>query len=225
MKFLSSNTSLDLEQLDTYIQNTMTQWDIPGLSLAIVKDGKPVVTKGYGTREAGKDLPVDQHTLFPINGGTRLITASALALLVADGQLSWNDRLSDVLPEFKTGSELINQQATVIDALAWRIGVPQEMLACFPNPGLSRRALLDKLQHISQPVGFRTGQGLSHLLVVAAGEIIPAITGISWDDFIQDRLFKPLASISRRCSERCCRSRPSIRLAATDLSRSSGSDA
>ena len=190
----STKPSLNIEQLETYIQNAMAQWDIPGLSLAIVKDGKPVITKGYGTKEIGKDSPVDEHTLFPINGGTRLITASALALLVAEGKLSWGDRLTDVLPEFKTGSELINQQATVIDALAWRIGLPlsMELLACFSNPGLSRRDLLDKLQHITQPSSFRTGQGLSVLLQVAAGEIIPEITGLSWDDFVQKRLFKPL---------------------------------
>ena len=194
MKLLSAKPSLNIDQLETYIQNTMTQWDIPGLSLAIVKDGNPVVTKGYGSREVGKDLPVDEHTLFPISGGTRLVTASALALLVAEGQLSWNDRLSDVLPRFNTGSELINQQATVIDALAWRIGLPltMELLACFSNPGLSRGDLLNKLQHITQPSGFRTGAGISQLLLVVAGEIIPAVTGVNWDDFVQDRLFNPL---------------------------------
>ena len=194
MNSLSAHNSLNIDQLDNYIQNTMTQWDIPGLSLAIVKDGQPVITKGYGNKAVGTDSPVDEHTLFPINGGTRLVTASALALLVEEGKLSWEDRLSDVLPGFKTGSELINQEATVIDALAWRIGLPltMELLACYPNPELSRRDLLDKLQHITQPISFRTGQGMSVFLQVAAGEIIPAVTGISWDDFVQERLFKPL---------------------------------
>ena len=190
-----AQSSLNIEQLDCYIKNVMAQWEVPGLSLAIVKDGQPVITKGYGTKAVGTDSPVDKDTLFPINGGTRLVTASALALLVAEGQLSWDDRLSDVLPGFNTGSELINQQATIIDALAWRIGlsVPKELLTYASNPGLTRQELLDKLQHITQPIGFRTGQGISHLLVVAAGEIIPAITGLSWDDFVQQRLFKPLA--------------------------------
>ena len=189
---LTSVPSLNIDPLETYVQEKMMQWNIPGLSLSIVKDGKPVVVKGYGTREVGQVLPVDQHTLFPISGGTRLITASALALLVAEGQLSWDDRLVDLLPGFKTGSELINQEATLIDALACRIGLPMEKLACFANPRLSRYDLLAKLQYITKPSGFRNGQGASHLLLVAAGEIIPAVTGISWDDFVRDRLFKPL---------------------------------
>lgn len=186
------NYTLNIDHLEDYLLEKMTQWDVPGLSLAILKDGEPVVVKGYGKREVGNELPVDEYTLFPINGGTRLITVSALSLLVAEGRLSWNDRLADVLPWFKTGSELINREATVIDALAWRIGIPHELLASWPSPGLSRRELLDKLQYITKPTGFRTGQGVSSLLFIAAGEIISAISGASWEDFIGDRLFKPL---------------------------------
>ena len=71
---------LNLEQLDRYIETAMDQWKVPGLSLAIVKDGQAVVSKGYGLREVGKDVPVDEHTLFPVTAATRLMTASALAL-------------------------------------------------------------------------------------------------------------------------------------------------
>ena len=184
--------SLNIDRLEAYIQSIMEKWDIPGLSLAIVKDGKPVVVKGYGTKEVGRDLPVDQHTLFPISAGTSMFTASALALLVAEGRLSWDDRLADRLPGFRTGSALLNEQAMVIDALAQRIGLPAEYIACFPSSSLSRADLLHKLRVISEPTGFRTGQGSSFLLTMAAGEIIPALTGDSWDDFIQQRLFTPL---------------------------------
>ena len=201
---------LNIAPLDAYIQKSMDQWAVPGLSLAIVKDGQTVVAKGYGTREVGKDLPVDQETLFPITGGTRLITASALALLVAEGQLSWHDRLVDVLPAFKTGSELINQQATIIDALALRIGLPMELLASFPNPALSRRDLLNKLQHISKPSLFRNGVGASFMMAMAAGEIIPALTGTSWDDFVQDRLFKPLGMSASITSPRLLHTRENV---------------
>ena len=187
-----STRSIDLDHLETYIHTTMTQWDIPGLSLSIVKDGQIIVAKGYGTREVGKNLPVDQYTLFPITGGSRLFTASALALLVAEGRLCWEDRLVDLLPGFKTGSELINQEATLIDAMAMRIGLPGELLASFPNPGLSRQELLNKLQFLNRPVSFRDGLGSSFLMSVAAGEVIAAVTGISWDKFVWERLIKPL---------------------------------
>jgi len=191
---LSSGPSLNLEQLDHYIGTAMDQWKVPGLSLAIVKDGQTVVSKGYGIREVGKDIPVGEHTLFPVTAATRLMTASALALLVDEGRLSWDDRLVDLLPGFSTGSELVNQHATLTDALASRIGLDflGELVACGSRPGLSRRDLLDSLQGISQPKCFRNRRGESYLLPLAAGEVIPAITGISWDDFVQARLFDPL---------------------------------
>ena len=105
---------------------------------------------------------------------------------------------------FSTGSELINQHATLTDALASRIELDflGEIVACRSRPGLSRRELLDTLQGISQPKRFRNGLGESYLLPLAAGEVIPAITGISWDDFVQARLFDPLGmtdSITSSC--------------------------
>ena len=194
MQASTTTPTLNIEQLESYIQTAMTKWNVPGLSLAIVKDGQPVISKGYGTRDVDKDLPVDQHTLFPLSSGTRLFTSSALALLVAEGRLSWSDRLSDVLPGFKTGSALINQETTVTDALTFQVGLNTNMdlLASLPRPELTRQNLLDKLKTVTQPSGFRTGGAVGYLLFVAAGEIIPAITGLSWDDFIRDRLLLPL---------------------------------
>lgn len=189
---LTGYQSLSIDHLEVYIQSIMDKWDIPGLSLAIVKDGELVVVKGYGTRDASRDLPVDQHTLFPLAGGSCLITASAIALLVAEGRLSWDDRLVDVLPSFKTGSALINQEATVIDVLARRIGLPAEHAVVCSNPGISRAELLSKVQHITRPDAFRNGKGVGLLLSLVAGEIIPELTGMSWDDFVQERLFAPL---------------------------------
>ena len=155
--------SLNIEQLDRYIKTAMDQWQVPGLSLAIVKDGQTVVSKGYGIREVGKDMPVDKHTLFPITRGTRLMTASALALLVEEGRLSWDDRLVDLLPGFKTGSELVNQHVTLTDALASRIELDAlgEILAWGSRPGLSRRELLNSLQGIAEPKAFRDRVGES----------------------------------------------------------------
>ena len=203
---------LNLEQLEQYIEAAMDQWKIPGLSLAIVKDGQTVVSKGYGIREVGKDVPVDEHTLFPVTRATRLMTASALALLVDEGRLSWDDRLVDLLPGFKTGSELVNQHATLTDALASRIELDAlgEILAWGSRPGLSRRELLDTLKGISEPKAFRNRGGESYLLSLAAGEVIPAITGTSWDDFVQARLFDPLGMTDSITSPALLRDRDNV---------------
>lgn len=196
METANAQPPFKLDHLEAYIQSMMEQWHIPGLSLAIVKDGNPVVIKGYGTKESDKDLPINQHTLFPISAGTRLFTASAIALLVVEEKLEWGEHLTQVMTALNTGSLVINEQATVLDALAERIGLPMGLAACASNPQVSRAELLSRLRYITKPNGFRDGQGSGLLLSMAAGEIIPALTGISWDDFVQKRLFKPLGMTS-----------------------------
>ena len=184
--------TLNLKELESYILDVMDRWEVPGLCIAIVKDGKTLLTKGYGTREVGKDLPVDDHTLFAISGTTASFTASALALLVAENKMNWTDSMISLLPEFKTGNDLVSNYATVVDALAHRSGVPSEMLSFFPNPHFDRRDILANMKYLESPNHFRSHWAHSFHMVVAAGEIIPALTSISWDDFVQNRLFDPI---------------------------------
>ena len=186
------SAALDLHELEDYILTTMSQYQVPGLCIAIVKDGDTVLSTGYGTCEIGKDLPVNEHTLFAISGTTASFTASALALLVAENRLQWTDRLVDILPRFKTGSDVVTRYATVIDALANRCGLPAEALSFAPRPDLDRADILALMKHLKSPGTFRSEWGLSFHATVAAGELIPALTGISWDDFIQTRLFDPI---------------------------------
>ena len=186
-------TTLNMEELETYILDAMEKWHVPGLSIAIVKDGNTVLSKGYGTCEVGKNLPVDEHTLFAISGTTASFTASALALLVAENKMDWNDPIVNLLPGFKTGNDLVSNYATVIDALANRTGLPSEILSFSPRPNLDREDILRQMKYLESPNTFRSHWGINFHMNVAAGEVIPALTGISWDDFVDDRLFKPVS--------------------------------
>ena len=188
----TNQAALDMNELENYITDAMKRWEVPGLAIAIVKDGKTLLAKGYGTREVGKDLPVDEHTLFPISGSTAAFTASALAILVGEDKLNWNDPIVNLLPGFKTGNDLVSNYATVIDALANRTGLPSEMLSFSPHPDLDRADILSKMKYLESPNNFRNHWDVNFHMNVAAGEIIPALTGISWDDFVNDRLFKPI---------------------------------
>ena len=107
--------TLDQQELENYILNAMDRWGVPGLSIAIVKDGKTVLAKGYGTREIDRQQSANEHTLFAISHGSESFTASALAILVSEKKMAWNDRLIDLLPGFKAGSDLVTHYATVID--------------------------------------------------------------------------------------------------------------
>jgi CubicO group peptidase (beta-lactamase class C family) len=188
----NQTTTLDMNELENYIIDVMKRWEVPGLSIAIVKDGKTLLAKGYGTREVGKDLPVDEHTLFAISGSTAAFTASALAILVGEGKLDWNDRMIDLLPDFKTADDMVTYHTTVVDALANRTGLPMETLSFGPHRDLSRMDILGRMKHISSDNNFRTCWGANILMNVAAGEIIPALIGQTWDDFVQGRLFDPI---------------------------------
>ena len=188
----NNQTPLDMNELENYITDAMKTREVPGLSIAIVKDGKTLLAKGYGTREVGKDLPVDEHTLFPVSGTTAAFTASALAILVGEGKLDWNDRLIDLLPQFRTGDDLVTSHATVVDALAHRTGLPLEALSFSPHPDLSRAEFLERMKHMTSASEFRSAWGTNFHMNVAAGEIIPALTGTSWEDFVCERLFNPV---------------------------------
>ena len=184
--------TLNVQELENYILDVIGQSEVPGLSIAIVKGGETLLAKGYGTREVGKDWAVDEHTLFAISGATASFTASALAILVGEGKMDWDDRIVDLLPGFKTGNDLVSNHATVIDALTNRTGLPMEPLSFFPHPDLSRADILSRMQHVSSNNNFRSSWGTNFHMNLAAGEIIPAVTGISWDDFVKTRLFDPM---------------------------------
>ena len=184
--------TLDKKELETYIINAMERWEVPGLAIAIVKDGETVLTRGYGTCEVNKSQPVDEHTLFAMTNTTASFTAAALALLVSEGKIHWNDRLVDLLPSFKTGNDFVTNHATVIDALAGRTGLAMEPLSFGPHPDLPRAEILSRMTHIQAADEFRSRWGGNYHVIVAAGEIIPTLTSISWDDFVGDRLFRPL---------------------------------
>ena len=187
-----NKVSFNKEELESYIVTAMDKWEVPGLSITIVKDGETVISKGYGTCEVGKNIPVDENTLFALSCTTASFTAAALAILVAERKLSWNARLIDVLPGFRVASDLVTTHATVIDALANRTGLPLEPLLFFPHTNRSRKDIFDLMKYVEPAYDFRSQWGVDLLMNMAAGEIIPALTGVSWDDFIRDRLFEPI---------------------------------
>lgn len=185
------NTEL-LNEIESYIQENMKKWKVPGLAISVVKDGDTILSKGYGTREVGKDLPVDEDTLFAVCGSSQSFTASGLAMLVDEGKMEWNAPMVNLLPCFRTSNNLVTNSASVVDALSNRIGLDTDILSWIPHPEISRCDLLKKLEYASKTSDFRTTAGNSFLEILAAAEVISALSGINYDEFIHDRLFQPL---------------------------------
>lgn len=181
------------DSLDTYINRALRDWQIPGVAVCIVKDGQVVWNKGYGYRETGKPEKVDEHTLFLIGSNSKAFTAIALAQLESEGKLNLNDRAGKYLRTFKMKDPLASKEVNIKDLLSHRIGL-ETFQGDFVNwsSNLSRAEVIANLAVYEAPYSFRSKWGYCNAAFTAAGEIIPVVTGISWEDYVTNRIFKPL---------------------------------
>jgi CubicO group peptidase (beta-lactamase class C family) len=182
-----------LKEIDEYASKAGRDWKVPGFAMAIVKDDRVIFAKGYGVRELGKTEAVDADTLFAIASNTKAFTAAALATLVDEGKLKWDDPVTKYLPSFQLYDPFVTRELTVRDLLSHRSG-----LATFGGDLLwyesdySREEILRRIRHLRPVSSFRSRYGYQNVMFLAAGEIIPAVTGKSWDEFVRERFFAPL---------------------------------
>lgn len=199
-------------QLDNYINKVLDAFDVPGAGVAIVKDGQILLSKGYGVKQLGQTDPVDENTLFSIASNSKAFTATALALLVEEGKLKWEDRVTKYLPWFALSDDYVTQHLTVRDLLVHHSGLPAYAndLLLFPPAQMSRRELLEKLKDVPLVHNFRSVYAYDNILYLAAGEVIEAVSGMTWEDFVQDRIFAPLAMTNSISKFSTMRNQPNI---------------
>ena len=180
--------------LDAIVVNAMNTFDVPGMAVAVVKDGKVVVAKGYGVRKLGDATPVDQYTMFGIGSNTKAFTTAALAGLVDAGKLDWDDPVYQRLPGFVMYDPYVSHEMTIRDLLTHRsgMGLGEGDLLFWPPSTYTREEIIYKLRFMKPASSFRSRYAYDNLLYMAAGQIIPAITGVSWDDYIRRHIFAPL---------------------------------
>lgn len=180
--------------LDAWVTRSMKEFNVPGMAVAIVKDGKVVVAKGYGVRKLGDATPVDERTMFGIGSNTKAFTTAALATLVDEGKLSWDDPVYQRLPGFQMYDPYVAHEMTIRDLLTHRsgMGFGEGDLLIFPHTTYSRDQIIERLRYMKPVSSFRSRYAYHNLLYVTAGQIIPALTAISWDDFVRQRIFEPL---------------------------------
>jgi CubicO group peptidase (beta-lactamase class C family) len=181
-----------LNDLDDTINGALKDWEVPGLAIAVVKDDAVVLARGYGVRKLGDTAPVDEHTLFAIGSASKAFTAAALAILVDDGKVKWDDPVSKYLPDFQLSDPYVTRELTVRDLLCHRSGLARHDLLWLAT-GLGRDEILSRLREVKSETSFRSKFGYHNTMFLAAGQIVPVVTGKSWDDFVKERIFKPLA--------------------------------
>ncbi len=181
------------DSLDAYIVREMQRWNLPGMAVAIVKDGKTIVMKGYGVREVGKSDKVDENTLFQIASNTKAYTGTSLALLDNEKRISLDDKITKFIPDFKLYDELATKEVTVRDMLCHRIGFrtfQSDILNWDCN--LTRKELIMNMRNVKPSYSFRSRYGYCNMGFVTAGEIVKIVTDTTWEDFVHHRIFKPL---------------------------------
>jgi CubicO group peptidase (beta-lactamase class C family) len=181
------------DSLDTYVQRALKEWQMPGVAVCIIKDGKVVLMKGYGVKETGSNDKVDENTLFMIGSNTKAFTATALAMLDARKRLSLDDKVQKWLPDFKMYDSWVAKEAIIRDLLCHRLGFEtfQGDFMYFDSD-LTIQEVREKMGKLKPLYGFRSKWGYTNSAFMTAGEIIPKVTGKPWASFITDSIFKPL---------------------------------
>jgi CubicO group peptidase (beta-lactamase class C family) len=181
------------DSLDIYINRALTNWRIPGVAVCVVKDNKVIIMRGYGVKELGLANKVDENTLFMIGSNTKAFTATALAMLQEEKKLSLDDYVTKYLPGFKLENKAAGEQAMVRDLLCHRLGFKTfQGDFTFYNTNLTSPQIIEKLGRMKASYPFRTKWGYTNSAFLTAGEIIPRITGKSWETYIRDNIFAPL---------------------------------
>jgi CubicO group peptidase (beta-lactamase class C family) len=178
---------------DALVGEVMAAFGTPGLSVAIV-DGGAVMAKGYGVRRLGAPERVDDATLFNIASNTKAFTAAALAILVDEGRIGWDDPVIDHLPRFRMWDAYVTREMTVRDLLVHRsgLGLGAGDLLFWPGTTFTRAEIVERLRHIRPARSFRAGYAYDNVLYIAAGELVGAVAGKPWEAFVAERLLVPL---------------------------------
>jgi CubicO group peptidase (beta-lactamase class C family) len=180
-----------LDGLDDYVTRALAEWEVPGLAIAVIRNDSIVHARGYGVRELGRADRVDENTLFAVASTTKAMTAAALGMLVDEDRLDWDDRVSVHLPWYRLSDPFITHELTVRDLLTHRTGIARSDNLWIAGP-FERAEVLRRARYLPPARGFRSEYGYHNVMYIAAGEVVGEVSGMSWDEFIERRLFEPL---------------------------------
>jgi CubicO group peptidase (beta-lactamase class C family) len=182
-------------EIDALVEKTLKTFDVPGIAVAVVKDGKIIHAKGYGVRSLATKQKVDENTLFGIASNSKAFTVAALGMLIDEGKLKWDDRVTDYIPEFKLYSPYVTDAFTIRDLLTHRsgLGLGAGDLMFWPDSNnFTLNDVIHNLRYLKPVSGFRTKYDYDNLLYIVAGTVVSRVSGMPWEDFIETKIMKPL---------------------------------
>lgn len=182
-----------LKEIDAYAEKARRDWNVPGMAIGIVKDNKVTYTKGFGVREMNKPEKIDENTLFAIASNSKAFTTAALAMLVDEGKLDWNDKVWKYLPEFQLSDAYVTRELTIRDLVSHRVGLDTfsgDLLWYETN--YSADEVLKRARFLKPTMSLRSAFGYQNLMFIAAGQIIQKVSGKPWAEFVQTKILTPL---------------------------------
>jgi len=185
---------LDEAALGAFVERVRERFQVPGIAVAVVKDGQVVLERGWGVRELGKPDPVDARTLFAIASNTKAFTAASLSMLADEGKLGLEDRVIDHLPWFRMADPYVTREMRIRDLLTHRsgLGLGAGDLLFWPGSDYGTAEVVRRLKDVPLKTGFRERYAYDNILYAAATLVIEQASGQPYAQFLQQRFFDPL---------------------------------
>lgn len=183
-----------LEGLDRFVNRCLKDWQVPGAAIGIVRDGQMIYARGFGLRDVRRQLPVDKNTHFAIGSCTKAFTATSVGILVDEGKIEWNKPVRDYLPSFRLKDTVAAERTTPRDLLSHRTGLPRHDHSWY-GAEASRSELFKRLRHLEPTEDFRSLFQYQNLMYLAAGVLIEEVSGLAWEEFVRQRILKPLGIV------------------------------
>ena len=181
------------DTIDQYMIQMVKSWDVPGMSIGIIKDGEIVFTGNYGQKQIGEGNAPDQETLYAIASNTKAFTSALMGMLVQEGTINWDDKVQQYLPYFAVYDPWVSAEITIRDLLCHRVGLGTfSGDVIWYKSDFTSEELIKRIKHLPQAYDFRAGYGYSNLMYITAGKLIEEVTGKSWAENIQEKILRPL---------------------------------
>jgi CubicO group peptidase (beta-lactamase class C family) len=189
----------DLSGFDSFAEQTLKDWKCVGFAIAVIQDGKVILSKGYGQRDLKSNLPATPKTLFAIGSSTKSFTVTSLGALVDQGKLDWDKPVHEYLPDFQMMDAFASDRMTPRDLVTHRSGLPRHDMMWYSSP-FSRQEIFERLRYLEPSKDFRTTFQYQNLMFMTAGYLAGHVAGTSWEDLVRKVIFTPLGMSSSNFS-------------------------
>ncbi|MFZ9303276.1 MAG: serine hydrolase [Sediminibacterium sp.] len=192
---IAQTQTISAKQIDSLTELVLKTFNVPGIAVGVVKDGKLIHAKGYGVANLTTGKKVDENTLFGVASNSKAMTAAVLGQLVDEGKIKWDDRVTDYIPEFKMYDPYVTDAFTIRDLLTHRsgLGLGAGDLMMFPDgSNFTKKDIIHNLRYLKPVSAFRTKYDYDNNLYIVAGEVAERASGIKWEDLVEQRIMKPL---------------------------------